>query len=62
VFIVDARPAKLLRLRAELADLINQGSDSILFCDLGTLREHRNRLLDVIGCSRRITDHGPAIL
>ncbi|WFE27975.1 CRISPR-associated endonuclease Cas2 [Solwaraspora sp. WMMD791] len=62
VFVVDARPAKILRLRAELTDMINQGTDSILFCDLGTLRERASRSLDVIGQGRPITGHGPAIL
>ncbi|WP_434739329.1 CRISPR-associated endonuclease Cas2 [Micromonospora sp. SH-82] len=62
VFIVDARPAKLLRLRTQLGDIIDQNTDSILFCDLGTLRENLRRSLDVVGCSRDITDHGPAIL
>lgn len=62
VFIVDVRPAKLLRLRAQLTDLINEGTDSILFCNLGTLRESRHRSLDVVGRSRTITGHGPAIL
>lgn len=62
VFIVDARPAKLLRLRALLTDLIDEGTDSVLFCNLGTLRENKRRSLDVLGCSRTITGHGPAIL
>lgn len=62
VFIVDTRPAKLVRLRAQLADLIDEDTDSILFCNLGTLREERRRPLDVVGRSRTITGHGPAIL
>ncbi|MEU8263096.1 CRISPR-associated endonuclease Cas2 [Micromonospora sp. NPDC048999] len=62
VFIVDARPAKILRLRTELIDLIDQGTDSVLFCSLGTLRDNHRRSLDVIGRSRTITGHGPAIL
>ena len=62
VFIVDARPAKLLRLRAQLTDMIDEGTDSILFCNLGTLRENHRRPLDVIGCGRTLTGHGPAIL
>ncbi|GAA4725846.1 CRISPR-associated endonuclease Cas2 [Phytohabitans rumicis] len=62
VFIVDTCPAKLLRLRTQLIDLIDQGTDSILFCNLGTLRDNQSRTLDVIGRSRTITDHGPAIL
>lgn len=62
VFIVDARPAKLLRLRAQLTEMIDQGTDSVLFCNLGTLRDSQRRSLDVIGLSRTITEHGPAIL
>ncbi|GAA0708070.1 CRISPR-associated endonuclease Cas2 [Dactylosporangium roseum] len=62
VFIVDARPAKLLRLRAQLINLIDETTDSVLFCDLGSLRENQRSTLDVIGRSRTITDHGPAIL
>ena len=49
VFIVDARPAKLLRLRTQLIDMIDEGTDSVLFCNLGTLRDNQRRPLDVIG-------------
>lgn len=62
VFIVDTRPAKLLRLRTQLINLIDQATDSILFCNLGNLRDNQRQSLDVIGRSRTITDHGPAIL
>ncbi|MDG6110252.1 CRISPR-associated endonuclease Cas2 [Dactylosporangium aurantiacum] len=62
VFIVDARPAKLLRLRTQLSNLIDASTDSVLFCDLGSLRENQRSTLDVVGRSRTITDHGPAIL
>ena len=62
VFIVDARPAKMLRLRVELIDMIEEATDSLLFCSLGTLRESERRGLDVVGRSRTITGHGPAIL
>jgi CRISPR-associated protein Cas2 len=62
VFIVDARPAKLVRLRSQLTNMIDQRTDSVLFCDLGSLRHNHNEPLDVIGRSRPLTDHGPAIL
>lgn len=62
LFIVDARPAKLLRLRTQLIGLIDEGTDSVLFCNLGTLRDNQRRSLDVVGRSRTITGHGPAIL
>lgn len=62
VFIIDTRPAKLVRLRTQLVAMIDQGTDSILFCNLGTLRDNQRRQLDVIGRTRAITEHGPAIL
>ncbi|WP_019871765.1 CRISPR-associated endonuclease Cas2 [Salinispora oceanensis] len=62
VFIVDTRPAKFLRLRTQLTEMIDEERDSVIFCNLGTLRENNRRSLDVIGCSRTITNHGPAIL
>lgn len=62
VFIVDTRPARFLRLRTALVDLIDQGTDSILFCDLGILRDTQRNALDSVGRSRSITEHGPAIL
>lgn len=62
VFVVDIRPAKLVRLRTLLTALIDQSTDSVLFGNLGTLRESRSTSLDIIGRSRQITGHGPAIL
>jgi CRISPR-associated protein Cas2 len=62
VFIVDTRPAKFLRLRNQVIDLIDQDTDSVLFCNLGTLRDNQRRSLDVVGRSRTLTDHGPAII
>ncbi len=60
--VVDIRPAKFLRLRTQLTEMIGEERDSVIFCNLGTLRENNRRSLDVIGCSRTITNHGPAIL
>ncbi|MEV7227238.1 CRISPR-associated endonuclease Cas2 [Polymorphospora sp. NPDC051019] len=62
VFVVDAGPAKLLRLRTWLVGTIDQSTDSVLICDLGHLRGNEHRLLDVIGRGRPITSHGPALL
>jgi CRISPR-associated protein Cas2 len=39
VFVIDCRPAKLIPLRARLAELIKADEDSILLCDLGQ-RDH----------------------
>lgn len=35
VFVVDVRPAKLVRLRTELEVLIDRSQDSVLVADLG---------------------------
>ncbi|MFI9531064.1 CRISPR-associated endonuclease Cas2 [Micromonospora rosaria] len=51
VFIVDARPAQLLRLRTQLADLIDQSKDSVVFCDLGAPRENQRRSLDFVAAA-----------
>ena len=60
VFIVDGRPAKILRLRAALELLIERDVDSLLFCDLGT--SPRTTSLEFVGCRRRITSDGPAVV
>ena len=63
VLIVDVRPAKLLRLRMQLIDMIDQRTDSVLFCNLGhAARGQIIVALDVVGRSRTITSHGPALL
>ena len=37
VFIVDAAPAKVRRIKDEVQELIDPDEDSVLFCDLGLL-------------------------
>ena len=37
VFVVDAAPAKLLRMRGELEGVIKADEDSVLLCDVGLL-------------------------
>ena len=56
VFIVDARPAKLVRLRLSLSRLIDQEVDSVLFCDLGPLGSEAADRFDVMGRHRPLTD------
>lgn len=62
VFIVDGRPAKLVRLRAALSRLVDEVSDSILICDLGPTSSDLDRRFDVIGRRRTITDESLLIL
>ena len=56
VFVVDGRPAKMVRLRAALLRLIDPDLDSVLICDLGPVAGDIDRRFDVIGRQRPITD------
>ncbi|MCA1229826.1 CRISPR-associated endonuclease Cas2 [Saccharopolyspora sp. 6M] len=60
VFIVDLRPAKLLRLRATLNTLIDHHADSVLICDLGTPTDPA--AIDQLGRHRPLTTDNPAII
>ena len=52
VFLIDAKPAKLVRLRAALRANIDPVTDSILVCDLGPLGSRENHRIDIIGSPR----------
>jgi CRISPR-associated protein Cas2 len=56
VFVVDARPAKIVRLKAALAQCLELSEDSLLICDLGTLSVDVDRRLEVIGKRRKLTE------
>lgn len=62
VFVVDGRPAKLVRLRSALIRLIDQVADSVLICDLGLASGDLDRRFDIIGCHRPITDETVLVL
>jgi CRISPR-associated protein Cas2 len=62
VFLIDAKPAKLVRLRAVLRRLIDTGMDSVLICSLGPLANGGSRRIDFIGLERTFTEQGPLIL
>ena len=55
VFVVDCRPAKLIRLRAQLAVLIKADEDSILMCDLGSPDVAAQGVMQYLGTRRKIT-------
>lgn len=62
VFVVDARPARLIRLRRDLELLTDTSADSILLCDLGTVAHAAERNFQYVGVTRPITASGPLIL
>lgn len=61
VFVVDASPATLLRMRAELEGLIDPNEDSILLCDVGLLARVDEARFSYVGLTRTITPDGPLI-
>lgn len=62
VFVVDARPARLHRLRIEIEAMIDPLEDSILICDLGLVQDAPARHFQLLGRARPITTHGPLVL
>jgi CRISPR-associated protein Cas2 len=62
VLLVDAKPAKLVRLRAEMHRTINTETDSILICSLGPLADGGVRRIEVVGRERPLTGHGPLVV
>ena len=62
VFILDCRPAKLIRVRAQLARLIKAEEDSVLICDLGAPDTAANVAMQYLGTRRSITADTMAIV
>ena len=61
VFVVDAVPAKLLRMRGELEGVIKTDEDSVLLCDVGLLSSVDEQRFSYVGLTRTITPEGPLI-
>lgn len=62
VFIVDAHPAKLQRLRFELEDTMKLAEDSILICDLGLLKPAIENRFEWLGQRRHLTQNRSVIV
>ena len=62
VFLVDTKPAKLVRLRAGLRGLMELSGDRALICDLGPLSGDGQRRMEFIGHPPAYTCEGPLIL
>jgi CRISPR-associated protein Cas2 len=61
VFLLDAKPARLTRLKTALLLLMDSDVDSALICDLGPTRSPRPSITH-LGRQRPITGAGPVIL
>lgn len=62
VFLVDTKPAKMLRLKATIASRLELATDSLLICDLGPLTEGGTRRVQFVGSTRSITSQGPLVM
>jgi CRISPR-associated protein Cas2 len=62
VFLIDTKPAKMIRLRCAVTEQIDLVTDSLLVCDLGPLAGDGGKRLVFIGATRIFTGHGPLVL
>lgn len=62
VFLIDANPAKIIRLRADLRKHMDLSEDHALICDLGPLASNSRKTLEFIGHPPHITSDGPLVI
>jgi CRISPR-associated protein Cas2 len=62
VFLVDIKPARMMRLRAAITGQMDLGTDSLLVCDIGPLTGGQNQHIHFLGATRSFTGHGPLVL
>lgn len=62
VFVVDLKPARLVRLRSRVTSLMDLSTDSLMVIDLGPRDHGGTRRIDFVGQRRRITPHGPLVV
>jgi CRISPR-associated protein Cas2 len=62
VFLIDTKPAKMIRLKSRVTAQIDLTTDSLIICDLGPLTGEGGKRISFIGMTRPVTEHGPLIL
>lgn len=62
VFLIDVKPAKMIRLKTTVTAQINLVTDSLLVCDLGPLANEGAKRIDFVGATRPFTGPGPLVL
>lgn len=62
VFIIDAKPAKMVRPPASVTDKTNLATDSPLIADPGPLSADGKNRIEFVGVTRPFTSPGPPIL
>lgn len=61
VFVVDTKPARMLRLSRILGGLIDTDVDGVLICDLGPRYEGGQERMSFLGRRASVTEDGPLI-
>ena len=61
VFLVDAKPAKIIRIRATVLRQMDPREDRALICDLGPLNGIQ-RMLEFMGRPPALTTGGPLVI
>lgn len=62
VFWVAVSPAKFVRLKVALTELIDRSEDSVLLCDLGPASHSGLDQVSYLGCARPVTPSQGVIL
>lgn len=62
VFLIDAKPAKLVRLRAVMQRVIDPEADSILICSLGPLAVGGQHRVEFVGRRRPLSGQNALIV
>jgi CRISPR-associated protein Cas2 len=62
VFVVDASPARMARLRNDMSMIIVAAQDSLLFCDLGLVQNVDDGRFALLGRSRPIMNDGSIVV
>ena len=62
VFVVDISPAKLIQLKAKIAEKMDTEEDSVLFCDLGRTKTLTDEQFSFLGRKREVTDSDVMII
>jgi CRISPR-associated protein Cas2 len=62
VFVVDASPARIARLKSEMSTIIVAAQDSVLICDLGLVQCVDQARFAYLGRSRPIMNNGKIVI
>ncbi len=62
VFLIDTKPARMVRLQSAVTAQMDLSTDSLLVCDLGPRPGLADRRLDFVGVARSFTGDGPMVV